>query len=89
MFTFKIHQETGASVTTKGIWYPDKNKATEKDPPLYLHISATTEDILKVAIAKVEELINTELGPLTEERRREDRPRERVSVLTLAHLYAY
>ncbi|KAG9004724.1 hypothetical protein FRB94_002566 [Tulasnella sp. JGI-2019a] len=73
----QIHQETGASVTTKGIWYPDKAKATEKDPPLYLHISATTEDILKVAITKVEELINTELGPLTEERRREDRPRER------------
>ncbi|KAG9003091.1 hypothetical protein FRB90_011245 [Tulasnella sp. 427] len=73
----QILQETGASVTTKGIWYPDKSKATEKDPPLYLHISATTEDILKAAIEKVEDLINTELA-LTETRKREDeRPRER------------
>lgn len=73
----QILQETGASVTTKGIWYPDKSKATEKDPPLYLHISATTEEILKSAIEKVEELINAELS-LTEVRRREeDRPRER------------
>lgn len=74
----QILQETGASVTTKGIWYPDKSKATEKDPPLYLHISATTQEILDAAIKKVEELINSELA-LTEggRRREEERPRER------------
>lgn len=66
-------------MTTKGIWYPEKSKATEKDPPLYLHISATTQDILDAAIKKVEELINAELA-LTEagRRREEERPRERV-----------
>lgn len=66
-------------MTTKGIWYPDKSKATEKDPPLYLHISATTQEILDSAIKKVEELINSELA-LTEggRRREEERPRERV-----------
>ncbi|KAF9508140.1 hypothetical protein BS47DRAFT_1303151 [Hydnum rufescens UP504] len=73
----QIHQETGASVTTKGVWHPDKSKATEKDPPLYLHISANSEEVLKAAIAKVEELIAVDLGSLVEDRRKDDRPRER------------
>ncbi|KAG9106472.1 hypothetical protein FRC07_008809 [Ceratobasidium sp. 392] len=73
----QIHQETEASVTTKGVWYPDKSKATEKDPPLYLHISAATQEVLNKAIEKVNELINTEMGSLLEERKRDDRGRER------------
>lgn len=36
----QILADTGASVLTKGVWYPDKSMATEKDPPLYLHITA-------------------------------------------------
>ncbi|KDQ60163.1 hypothetical protein JAAARDRAFT_597776 [Jaapia argillacea MUCL 33604] len=64
----QIHEETGASVSTKGTWYPDRTKATEKDPPLYLHISATTQEILQVAIDKVNDLINTDLGPLVEDK---------------------
>lgn len=27
-------------MSTKGVWYPDKSMATDKDPPLYLHITA-------------------------------------------------
>ncbi|KAB5590849.1 hypothetical protein CTheo_5718 [Ceratobasidium theobromae] len=73
----QIHSETEASVTTKGVWYPDKSKATEKDPPLYLHISAATQDSLNKAIGKVNELINTEMGSLLEDRKRDDRGRER------------
>ncbi|KAG8698538.1 hypothetical protein FRC08_005849 [Ceratobasidium sp. 394] len=73
----QIHQETEASVTTKGVWYPDKSKATEKDPPLYLHISAASQEILNKAIEKVNELINTEMGSLLEDRKRDDRGRER------------
>ncbi|KAF8595506.1 hypothetical protein BDV93DRAFT_534889 [Ceratobasidium sp. AG-I] len=73
----QIHQETEASVTTKGVWYPDKSKATEKDPPLYLHISAATQDVLNKAIEKVNELINTEMGSLLEDRKKDDRGRER------------
>lgn len=65
-------------MTTKGTWYPDKSKATEKDPPLYLHISATTQEILDKAIVKVNELIAVDLGSLVEDRRKDDRPRERV-----------
>ncbi|QRV82023.1 hypothetical protein RhiJN_10038 [Ceratobasidium sp. AG-Ba] len=73
----QIHQETEASVTTKGVWYPDKSKATEKDPPLYLHISAATQEVLNKAIEKVNELINTEMGSLLDDRKKDDRGRER------------
>lgn len=62
-------------MTTKGVWYPDKSKATEKDPPLYLHITANTEEQLNIAKEKVEEIIAMELG-LTE--KKDDRP-QRVS----------
>ena len=72
----KIHEETGASVSTKGTWYPDRSKATDRDPPLYLHIAANTQEILQNAIGKVRELIDTDLGSLVEDKK--DRQRERV-----------
>ncbi|PCH44859.1 hypothetical protein WOLCODRAFT_77694 [Wolfiporia cocos MD-104 SS10] len=65
----QIHEETGASVSTKGTWYPDRSKATEKDPPLYLHISATTQEILQKAIDKVNELIAMDMGSLVEDKK--------------------
>jgi len=71
----EIHEETGASVSTKGVWYPDRTKATEKDPPLYLHIAATTNEILQKAIAKVNELIALDMGSLVEDKK--DRLREK------------
>ncbi|KZT10250.1 uncharacterized protein LAESUDRAFT_644654 [Laetiporus sulphureus 93-53] len=71
----QIHEETGASISTKGVWYPDRSKATEKDPPLYLHISATTQEILQSAIDKVNELISMDMGSLVEDKK--DRMRER------------
>jgi hypothetical protein len=71
----EIHEETGASVSTKGVWYPDRTKATEKDPPLYLHIAATTNEILQNAIAKVNELIALDMGSLVEDKK--DRLREK------------
>lgn len=72
----QIHEETGASVSTKGVWYPDRTKATEKDPPLYLHIAATTNEILQKAIEKVNELIALDMGSLVEDKK--DRGREKV-----------
>jgi hypothetical protein len=81
----QIHDATGASVSTKGIWYPDRSKATEKDPPLYLHISATTKEILQAAIDKVNELLAQDMGSLVDDRRGPNR--ERVS-LEIAELYA-
>lgn len=63
-------------MSTKGTWYPDRSKATEKDPPLYLHISATTKEILQKAIDKVNELISIDMGSLVEDKK--DRMREKV-----------
>ncbi|KAH9477845.1 hypothetical protein JR316_0010077 [Psilocybe cubensis] len=70
----QIHEETGASVGTRGVWYPDRSKATEKDPPLYIHISARTKEILDKAVAKVNELISMDMGSLVE---KGDKTRER------------
>ncbi|KAF8201382.1 hypothetical protein BJ912DRAFT_945211 [Pholiota molesta] len=70
----QIHEETGASVGTRGVWYPDRSKATEKDPPLYIHISAQTKEMLDKAVAKVNELIALDMGSLVE---KGDKTRER------------
>lgn len=70
-------------MTTKGVWYPDKSKATDKDPPLYLHISGSTQAMVDAAVAQINERIATDLGSLVEDRRRDDKPRERVSSLNL------
>lgn len=68
----KIREESGgAVVSTKGVWYPDRNKATEKDPPLYLHVTAPTAEVLKKAVDKVEELIALDLGSLVDEKGKE------------------
>ncbi|KAK5168574.1 hypothetical protein LTR04_006348 [Oleoguttula sp. CCFEE 6159] len=75
-----IKEETGADVTTRGSYYPDKSMATAANPPLYLHITSTTKDGLEKAVAKVEELKKQELPNLVDERRfrrREPDPVER------------
>jgi hypothetical protein len=76
----QIHEETGASVGTRGVWYPDRSKATEKDPPLYIHISASTKEILQAAIDKVNELIAIDMGSLVE---KGDRQREKVCIVEI------
>ena len=72
-------------MSTKGVWYPDRAKATEKDPPLYLHISATTQEILQSAIDKVNELIAIDMGSLVEDKK--DGRRERVSYAVVLILW--
>ncbi|KTW27035.1 hypothetical protein T552_02527 [Pneumocystis carinii B80] len=64
-----IKEETGADVTTRGKYYPDKGLATERDPPLYLHVTATTKAGLEAAVKKIEELMSHELPSLVDERR--------------------
>ncbi|KAF8448804.1 hypothetical protein L210DRAFT_1061475 [Boletus edulis BED1] len=71
----EVHEDTGASVSTKGVWYPDRSKATEKDPPLYLHLSASSREVLQKAIDKVNDLIAMDLGPLVEDKK--DRLRDK------------
>ncbi|GJJ74827.1 hypothetical protein EMPS_07185 [Entomortierella parvispora] len=56
-FQTQIQRETNADVTTRGKYYPDRSLATEKDPPLYLHVAALAQEELDMAVAKINELI--------------------------------
>ncbi|MCJ1475242.1 hypothetical protein MMC13_003904 [Lambiella insularis] len=73
-----IKEETGADVTTRGNYYPDKSLATAANPPLYLHITSITKDGLEQAVAKVQELMKQELPNLVDERRFRRREPEQV-----------
>ncbi|KAK0524400.1 hypothetical protein OC835_005931 [Tilletia horrida] len=64
----QIHKDTGASVTTKGQWYPDKTLATADEPPLYLHVTGTTQEMVTAAVTKIHELMEQELPQLIEDR---------------------
>ncbi|PWN37779.1 eukaryotic type KH-domain (KH-domain type I) [Meira miltonrushii] len=64
----QIHEDTGANLTTKGLWYPDKSLASSSEPPLYLHISAMTKESLDQAIEKINEIIQSEMPQLIEDR---------------------
>ncbi|KAL7269119.1 hypothetical protein RUND412_008229 [Rhizina undulata] len=64
-----IKEETGADVTTRGAYYPDKSMATPANPPLYLHITSTTKEGLEKAVGKIEELMKQDLPNLVDERR--------------------
>ncbi|KAI8968209.1 hypothetical protein BDF20DRAFT_894982 [Mycotypha africana] len=59
----QIKEETGADVITRGKYYPDTSLATEKEPPLYLHVTASDQESLDKAVAKIEELIETAQVP--------------------------
>ncbi|KAF2178089.1 hypothetical protein K469DRAFT_676214 [Zopfia rhizophila CBS 207.26] len=75
-----IKEETGADVTTRGEYYPDKSMATAANPPLYLHVTSTTKEGLEKAVAKIDEMMKQELPNLVDERRfrrREPEPFER------------
>lgn len=64
----QIHEETGASLTTKGTWYPDRHLAKPENPPLFIHVEATTQESLDKALAKIQEVIDSEAPQLIEER---------------------
>ncbi|EPE07783.1 kh domain-containing protein [Ophiostoma piceae UAMH 11346] len=71
-----IKDETGADVTTRGSYLPDKSMASASNPPLYLHVTSTSKEGLEKAIAKINDLIHSELPPLVDERRFRRRERE-------------
>jgi hypothetical protein len=50
------------------VWYPNREKATDRDPPLYLHIVASSPEQLRRAIDKVNELIALDLGSLVDDK---------------------
>ncbi|KAF1983028.1 hypothetical protein K402DRAFT_383475 [Aulographum hederae CBS 113979] len=64
-----IKDETGADVTTRGAYYPDKSMATAANPPIYLHVTSTTKEGLDKAIKKINDLMEQELPNLIDERR--------------------
>ncbi|CAG8107656.1 unnamed protein product [Penicillium nalgiovense] len=64
-----IQDETGADVTTRGNYYPDKNMATAASPPLYLHVTSTNKDGLEKAVTMINDLMQKELPNLVDERR--------------------
>ncbi|KAI9636363.1 uncharacterized protein MKK02DRAFT_45070 [Dioszegia hungarica] len=64
----QIEEETGAVITTKGVWIPDRSKLMPGETPLYLHIVANSQVVLDNAVAKVNELIDQDLGPLLDPR---------------------
>lgn len=70
-------------MSTKGIWYPDRSRATERDPPLHLHITAPNKEALQKAIDRVNELIAIDLGSLVD-----DKGKNKVSVKSLLGIYA-
>ncbi|KAL9578096.1 MAG: hypothetical protein Q9203_007217 [Teloschistes exilis] len=73
-----IKEETGADVTTRGEYYPDKSMATAANPPLYLHITSTSKDGLEKAVVKIEEMMKQDLPNLVDERRFRRREPEQV-----------
>ncbi|KAI6089006.1 hypothetical protein F4821DRAFT_232729 [Hypoxylon rubiginosum] len=73
-----IKEETGADVTTRGNYYPDKSMATPSNPPLYLHVTSTSKSGLDLAVEKIEEMMKQELPNLVDERRFRRRDQEQV-----------
>ncbi|KAF1839304.1 hypothetical protein BDW02DRAFT_515241 [Decorospora gaudefroyi] len=65
----RIKDETGADVTTRGEYYPDKNMATAQTPPLYLRITSTSKEGLEKAVQMIEEMMKEDLPNLVDERR--------------------
>jgi len=58
-FLDKLQEETKAEIITRGKYYPNKSMATPKDPPLYLHVAAETQEILDKALEKIQEIIDS------------------------------
>ncbi|KAL5429056.1 hypothetical protein PMIN05_010845 [Paraphaeosphaeria minitans] len=65
----RIKDETGADVTTRGEYYPDKAMATAANPPLYLRVTSTSKEGLEAAVQQIQDLMNQELPDLVDQRR--------------------
>jgi hypothetical protein len=65
----KIKDDTGADVTTRGEYYPDKSMATAASPPLYLRVTSTSKEGLDAAVKAINDLMQQDLPNLVDERR--------------------
>ncbi|KAI9491079.1 hypothetical protein BDB00DRAFT_519426 [Zychaea mexicana] len=68
----QIQRDTGADVTTRGKYYPDKALATDGEPPLYLYVSASSQESLDKAVAQIEDLIANAAVPTVVPPHRQD-----------------
>jgi Trp operon repressor len=64
----EIKKDTGADITTRGKYFPDRSKASAMDPPLHLHLSASTKEVLDKAVQVIREMMDREPDPLLSER---------------------
>ena len=55
----------GVDVTTRGRYYPDRSLATPEHPALYLHVVSPSEEQLKKALEKIDEMIHQAQVPLS------------------------
>lgn len=62
----QIRCRTGASVETRGKYYPDRSMATSDKPPLYLHVESTNQDSIDRAMDILDEVKSRELGQLVD-----------------------
>lgn len=65
-------------MTTRGKYYPDKSLATESDPPLYLHVTASTKEALDKAVAQIEDIIRNAVLPSAAPQHHHEHPRPEV-----------
>jgi len=52
-------KETGANVVVKGKYYPDRSLAVEGVPPMFLHITASSQRGLNAGLKMIQEFINS------------------------------
>ena len=62
----KIKQSAGVDIVTRGKYYPVRSLVTDRDPPLYLHVTAKTQKELDEGLKMINELIEQELPALLE-----------------------
>ncbi|PSN63871.1 hypothetical protein BS50DRAFT_91580 [Corynespora cassiicola Philippines] len=65
----RINEDTGADITTRGQYVPDRSMATAANPPLYLHVTATSKESLEKAVEQINQELNSALPNLVDERR--------------------
>lgn len=54
----EIHRDTGAVVSTKGVWYPDRSTAPPGgEPPLFLEVTAKTREEVERGVEAVRAVI--------------------------------
>lgn len=77
----EIHRDTGAGVSTKGVWYPKREDYRPGDEePLYLEVTAPTREAVRHGVEAVRAVMNREPEPAPSARPSGRRPEAKVTV---------